>query len=136
MNGMSLDVPLDVIARLRDICLALPDAREEAAWVGTRWRVRDRTFAHVLGVVDGHPPGYARALGADGPALLLMFRALGDELDALRHIGPPFFAPPWRRDEVGLVLGPSVDWSEVGELLTESYCAQAPATLAQLVRDR
>ena len=25
-----------------------PEAREEQAWVGTRWRIRTRTFAHVL----------------------------------------------------------------------------------------
>jgi hypothetical protein len=43
-------VPHDVERRLRELCLELPDAYEERAWVGTRWRVRNRTFAHVLGV--------------------------------------------------------------------------------------
>ena len=46
------DVPADVERRLRRLCLALPDAYEEHAWVGTRWRVRTRTFVHVLGVDD------------------------------------------------------------------------------------
>jgi len=44
------DVPDHTEARLREICLALPDAHEQRAWVGTRWMVRKRTFAHVLGV--------------------------------------------------------------------------------------
>ncbi|NND75508.1 MAG: hypothetical protein HKN44_10940, partial [Ilumatobacter sp.] len=44
------NVPGDIEARLREMCLALPDAHEERAWVGTRWMVRTRTFAHVLGV--------------------------------------------------------------------------------------
>ena len=64
-----------VVASLRAICLALPEARQEDAWVGTRWRVRTKTFAHVLVVADGWPPAYARAAGIDGPATVLTFRA-------------------------------------------------------------
>lgn len=36
-------VPAAVLARLRAACLALPDAYEEQAWVGTRWMVRKKT---------------------------------------------------------------------------------------------
>jgi hypothetical protein len=119
--------------RIGAICNALPEVVEEQAWVGTRWRVRGKTFAHVLGVDDGWPPAYARAAATNGPARLLMFRSTAEELAALRAGGAPFFAPPWRADEVGLVLGDDVDWDEVRELLTESYCAQAPAKLVALV---
>jgi hypothetical protein len=124
-------VPADIVDRLRRVGLALPEAYEEAAWVGTRWRVRGRTFAHVLPIAAGWPPVYARAAGTDGPALVLMFRSSGPELDVLRHAGPPFFAPPWRSDEVGLILGDGVDWDEVAELVTESYCTQAPKRLSR-----
>jgi predicted DNA-binding protein (MmcQ/YjbR family) len=127
------EVPDDVAAKVRAVCLALPEVREETAWVGTRWRVRTKTFAHVLRVNEGRPPAYARAAGTDGAAVLLMFRSTGEELAALRDGGPPFFAPPWRADEVGLVLGDDPDWDEVRELLTESYCAVAPAKLVALV---
>ena len=34
------DPPEALVDRLRPICLALPDAHEEKAWVGTRWMVR------------------------------------------------------------------------------------------------
>jgi hypothetical protein len=95
--------------------------------------VRGKTFAHVLEIRDGKPAGYARALGADGPATVLMFRSSGPELDALRHVGEPFFAPVWRGDEVGLVLSEATDWSEVAELVTDSYCVQAPKRLAAQV---
>ena len=125
-----MEVAAEVIERLRGICVALPEVVEEAAWVGTRWRVRAKTFAHVLAIADGWPPVYARESGTDGPATLLMFRAAGEELDALRHGGPPFFGPIWRADEVGLILDAApVDWAEVGELVTESYRLQAPSTL-------
>jgi hypothetical protein len=115
------------------VCLELPEAREEEAWVGLRWRVRARTFAHVLVIDSGWPPAYARAAATEGPATVLMFRSSGSDLDALRGGGHPFFAPPWRSDEVGMVLGAGVDWDEVAELVTGSYCLQAPKRLAAQV---
>jgi hypothetical protein len=39
----------------------------------------------------------------------------------------------WRDDEVGLQLGADVDWEEITELVTESYCLQAPKRLGDLV---
>ena len=33
----------------------------------------------------------------------------------------------------GIVLDDETDWSELAELLTDSYCVQAPARLARLV---
>jgi hypothetical protein len=102
------------------------------AWVGTRWRVRTKTFAHVLTIDAGWPPAYARG-ATDGPVTLLMFRSAGEELGVLRNAGHPFFAPVWRDDEVGLIIDAGVDWTEVAELVTESYCALAPKALAREV---
>ena len=117
-----LDVPTDVLERLRAICLGLPDAHEQAAWAGARWQVRRRTFAHVL-TVDG----------ANGPVTIVTFRSSGPELDALRDTGHPFFRPGWGTNVVGMVLDASVDFEEVSELLTESYCVMAPKKLVDLV---
>ena len=127
------EVPAAVLEALRATCLALPEAVEETAWVGVRWRVRGRTFAHVLVVDDGWPPAYARAAATPGPAVVLMFRSSPPELDVLRAMGPPFFGPPWRADEVGMLVGPAPDWDEVAELVTESYCVLAPAVLRRQV---
>jgi hypothetical protein len=126
-------VPPPIVAGLRAACLVLPEAYEEEAWVGTRWRVRTRTFAHVLVIDRGWPPAYAKAAATTGPATVLMFRSSGPDLDALRGTGSPFFAPRWRSDEVGLVLGDDVDWDEVTELVTESYCVLAPKALRDSV---
>ena len=120
------EVASEVLAAVRAVCLGLPDAYEEPAWVGTRWRIRTKTFAHVLLIDVGWPPAYARAAGEDGPVTVLMFRSAGEELGALRNSGHPFFAPPWRADEIGMVIETDVDWAEVAELLTESYRALAP----------
>lgn len=116
------DVPADVEARLRECCLALPDAYEERAWKGTRWMVRKKTFAHVLGV----EVGAARMV-------VLTFRSAGEELEVLRSAGHPFFVLGWGRDAMGMELDADTDWDEVRELLTESYCVLAPQKLIALV---
>jgi hypothetical protein len=71
------DVPLEVVAKLRSVCVALPEAYEEQAWVGTRWRIRKRTFAHVLMIDSGWPPVYARAAGSNGPITVMTFPVIG-----------------------------------------------------------
>lgn len=128
---MPTEVPSDVVERLRSICTALPEVVEEQAWVGTRWVVRRKTFAHVVAIADGWPPAYASALGSDGPAVVLTFRSSGDELDVLAHGGPPFFKPVWFPDILGLVLDAATDWGDVAELCTESYRLLAPKRLGQ-----
>ncbi|GAA2070766.1 MmcQ/YjbR family DNA-binding protein [Actinomadura alba] len=127
------DAPPDIVTRLRSVCLGLPEAYEEPAWVGTRWRIRKRTFAHVLVIDSGRPPSYARAAAADGPITVLTFRSSGAERNALRSAGHPYFLLPWGADVVGMVLDTGVDWDEVAELLTESYCVLAPRKLVALV---
>jgi hypothetical protein len=47
-------------------------------------------------------------------------------------MGYPFFKPGWGADVVGMVLDDDVDWDEVAELLTESYCVLAPKRLATM----
>jgi hypothetical protein len=126
-------VPEHYVVRLGQIALALPDAYEEPAWIGTRWRVRKRTFGHVLPVEDGWPPAYARAADAEGPTVVLTFRLPLDELDALVRSGERYFRARWGRDVAGIVLDDDVDWDEVRELLTESYCVLAPKKLVALV---
>ena len=117
------DVPDVVEARLRESCLALPDAYEEKAWVGVRWMVRTKTFAHVLGVSR-----------SGGPVqIVVSFRAAGEELEMLRLAEHPFFVLGWGRDAIGMVLDDDTDWDEVRELMTESYCVMAPKKLVALV---
>jgi hypothetical protein len=111
----------------------LPETYEEPAWVGTRWRIRKRTFAHVLTVDPDHQMAYARAAETDEPVCVLTFRSPGDEIEALVSSGHPFFKAGWGTDVVGMVLAGDVDWDEVAELLTESYRVLAPKRLAAKV---
>jgi YjbR len=127
------DAAPEVVERVRTICLDLPEVYEERAWVGTRWCVRKKTFAHLATVVDGWPPAFARITGSDGPCTVLIFRSEGEELEMLQRAGPPFLDAGWGRDAVGLFLDDGTDWDEVAELLADSFCVMAPEKLAALV---
>lgn len=121
------------IGSAAEIALALPDAYEEDAWVGVRWRVRMRTFAHVA-PIDGSSPAIDLAAGSpSSPGVVMTFRSSGDELDTLVGIGYPYFKPVWSPTIVGMHLTAETDWSEVAELITESYCLLAPKKLVALI---
>jgi predicted DNA-binding protein (MmcQ/YjbR family) len=119
------DVPAALVARLRSVCLRLPESVEKQAWAGTQWRIRDRMYAHVL-TIDF----------VDGPVTVMTFRSSGPELDALRGAGHPFFRPAWGANLVGLVLDADVNWDEVTELVIESYCVLAPRKLVRQIERR
>lgn len=127
------DLMRAAIERVAAVALELPDAYEEDAWVGVRWRVRQRTFAHVA-PVDGSSPAIDLAAGSPPePAVVMTFRSSGDELDTLVRVGHPFFKPMWSPTVVGVHLTAGTDWGEIAELVTESYCLLAPKKLVALV---
>ncbi|MBM9459532.1 MmcQ/YjbR family DNA-binding protein [Nocardioides sp. zg-536] len=113
------EVPGAYLARLRAVLSRLPECTEEAAWVGVRWRVAGRTVAHVFGGEDQQ--------------FRLTFRAEPDEVMAFQHLGDPYFRLGWSADAVGMIIDDETDWTEVGELLTDSYCLRAPKRLADQV---
>ena len=114
------EVPLQWLERLDAVLSRFPQCRAEDAWTGTRWRVRGATVAHVFGGED--------------QLTRLTFRADPDEVAAFVHLGGPRFrVGGWGSDTVGLVLEESTDLAELAELLTDSYCRQAPEALAGLV---
>ena len=113
------EVPEAFVRRIRAVLGRLPECREEAAWVGTHWRVGDNTVAHVFGGED--------------QLFRVTFRAEPDEVIALEHLGDPYFKAGWGRNIVGLLVDDDTDWEELAELLTDSYCVQAPKALAERV---
>ncbi len=113
------DVPEAMVRRIGAVLTRFPECREEPAWVGTWWRVGSATVAHVFGGED--------------QLFRITFRAEPDEVMALEHLGPPYFRSSWGRNVVGMLLDEDTDWDELDELLTDSYCLQAPASLAARV---
>jgi hypothetical protein len=126
-------VPAAILGKLQLICLDLPEAYEEQAWVGTRWMVRKKAFAHALMIEEGWPPAYAKVAAARGPLCVLTFRTAGPALDIPRFGQPPFFRPGWWPNIAGMAIDLDADWYDVAALLTTSYCVLAPRKLAALV---
>ena len=112
-------VPEKWVQRLDAVMTAFPDCTQERAWVGTRWRVGSATVAHVFGGED--------------QLFRITFRAEPDEVMAFEHLGDPYFRSGWGNNVVGLLLDDDTDWTELAEVLTDSYCLQAPLTLAAQV---
>jgi predicted DNA-binding protein (MmcQ/YjbR family) len=115
-----------VVATLSALCLQLPGAYEEQAWVGTRWRVRKKTFAHVLEVSNGWPPAYAKVAQSNGPIIVMTFRSRLVEMNVHSFSRKPYFRPGWWPDIAGIVLNVDTDWDEVASLVVESYRGLAP----------
>lgn len=127
------DVPPQILDRLRPICGALPEAYEEMAWIGVRWRIRTRTIAHAYVPDPERFPVYARHV-IDGEAPTVMtFRVPVDDLLGLTARGFPFFRAPWGSNVAAAILGDHTDWTEIAELITDSYCEMAPKFLASRV---
>ncbi len=113
------DVPEEMLDRLNIIAEALPECRQEPAWVGVRWRVGQATIAHVFGGEDGR--------------FRITLRGDPEDVRAFEHLGPPYFRAEWGRNVIGMILDDATDWAEVAELLTVSYVIQAPARLASRI---
>lgn len=112
-------VPEEWVLRVDAVLGALPRCHRESAWTGTRWRVGGATVAHIFGGED--------------QVFRITFRADPDEVMAFQHLGAPYFNVGWSGNAVGLVLDDDTDWEELAELLTDSYCIQAPPRLAEQV---
>ena len=114
------EVPPSIVRRVRVACAHLPEAYEERAFPsGVRWRVRTRTVVHVV-TIDEEP----------APVTVMWFHASPEEIDVLLAVGDPF-SPGWDHGLVTMALREdgTTDWSEVKELITESYCLLAPKKL-------
>ena len=126
-------VDTDLAARLREICLALPEATERLSHGTPSWFVRDKKSFATLWASGHHaatfpqlwcagPPGAQEALAGSDPGR--------------------FFRPPYvgHRGWIGLrldtVAGRDVDWAEVAELCADAYRAVAPARLAARLDER
>ncbi|GAA4975073.1 hypothetical protein GCM10025331_81880 [Actinoplanes utahensis] len=126
-------MPPEILSRLRPMFERLPETFEEPAWIGVRWRIRARTVAHVYTPDPRRAPVYARHV-VDGEAPTVMtFRVPADDLLGLTAADFPFFRAPWGRNVAAAVLGPHTDWTEIAELVTDSYLLMAPKFLAAQV---
>ncbi len=95
------------LARLRAICLSLPETSETVSWGHPTFRAGKKTFA---------------VLEEYGGSLTVAFKAGLLDQDALLN-DPRFFATPYigQRGWVSLKLDGRPDWKEIERLVVRSY---------------
>lgn len=107
------------LAKLRKICLSLPDAEEIETWEQPTFRVNNKMFAISSSDTDAEhrvtlkaPPGEQRIL---------------------LESGHPFFRPRYvgTKGWIGVHLDDKTDWSEIAELVEDSYRLIAPKRLVK-----
>jgi hypothetical protein len=125
-----LEVPDDIVERVRGVCLALPEvtvrvdySRIEARSTAYSFDIRRRSFCLLVAVAGR----------AERQAPLLVVRAEREEREALLSSGLPFFVPRAGRDRLGVLLTGDTNWAEIRELVTDSYRKLAPQKLIALL---
>jgi predicted DNA-binding protein (MmcQ/YjbR family) len=113
------------LKKLSEICLALPQAEREDQGSHATFRVRKKVFAYYLN--DHHGDGIVsiccKSLPGDNERLI--------SSNARKFYMPSYIGP---RGWVGLRLDrPTVDWSEVKELVLGSYMQTAPKSILKLL---
>jgi predicted DNA-binding protein (MmcQ/YjbR family) len=105
------------LARMRALCLALPEAREKLTWDVPTFRVREKMFA-LCGSEDARltawlkaPPGAQESLVAYDPR---------------RYFVPPYVG---RAGWIGVYLDGRVPWAQVAALVEQSWRLVAPKKL-------
>lgn len=114
-----IGIPDSVLARMRQICLALPEAVETSTWGKPHFRVREKIFAGC-GEEDGE-------------------NRVGFKLEKPRAAAV-LRRPEFRKSKYGGHLGwvsvnaDSIeDWDEIEEMVQESYRLIAPKGLSKLM---
>jgi predicted DNA-binding protein (MmcQ/YjbR family) len=105
-------------ARLRAICLALPEAREVVIRRGPTYRVDEKIFA-LDRAVEGRPSVWFKA-PAGAQAVLT-------GADSELFLSPPYYGS---KGWVGMRLDRRPDWREVADLVARSYRLVAPKRLS------
>lgn len=116
-------MPPNPLARVRTICLALPEAHEVEAWGEATFRVRNKLFAMYASAGSHH--------GGGRPAIWVK-AAAGNQSLMLQFAPQRFFVPPYVGPSgwVGVWLDEVAQWAELEELLRDAYRLTAPKRVA------
>jgi predicted DNA-binding protein (MmcQ/YjbR family) len=110
-------VARSVLSRFAALCLSLPESYEQETWGAATFRVTGKIFATA----------------ADHEGYTVAMKASREEQAALLAVGEPFFFPRYvgPKGWIGVRLSGTTDWSELDELVRESYRLIAPRRLAR-----
>ena len=116
----------DPTERLRELCLALPEAHEVEAWGEPTFRVRNKIFAMYASAATHHGGGRTSVWCKAKPVTQdMMIRA-----EPNRYYSPPYVGP---KGWVGVWLDRSPDWATLEGLVQDAYRMTAPKRLVALL---
>ena len=116
-------------AKVRKMCLALPEATEKEAWGTPTFRVKDKMFAMWTDADSHNGKGNEAVwIKSDSDNQQLMI-----SLEPKRYFSPPYMGPSgW----VGVYCNAKTDWKQVEALLRDAWTAIAPKKLRQMHEGR
>jgi hypothetical protein len=112
-----------VLAKLRELCLALPETSERPSHGAPTFFVREKK-AFVMVVTDHHGDGRFAIWCAAAPGVQEMLV----EADAERFFRPPYVG---HRGWLGVRLDRGLDWNELAGIVEDAYAEVAPAKLVE-----
>jgi len=123
MHAMDQDA---VLARIREICLGLPETSERLSHGAPTFFVRGKR-AFVMVLSDHHSDGRFAVWCAapDGMQKLLV------EADPERFFVPPYVG---HRGWLGVRLDRDLDWGELAGIVEDAYAEVAPPRLIEATR--
>ncbi len=130
MSGPAEREQVEVLAKLREICLALPETSERLSHGAPTFFVREkRSFLMVLTNHHGDGRFAIWCAAPDGMQKMLV------EADPERFFVPPYVG---HRGWLGVRLDRGLDWNEVAGTAEDAYAEVAPARLVEAagLRDR
>jgi hypothetical protein len=114
------------LARVRKICLSLPQSTEVESWGAPTFRV-GRIFAMYAGAGNHHHEGEGIWVKTDSFTQDLLVRG-----QPTRYFSPPYVGPSgW----TGVYLNPKTDWIALTDLLRDAWRATASKKIAALLPD-
>lgn len=115
----------DVLRRLREICLALPETSERLSHGAPSFFIRGKTCFLML--FDDHHGDGRFAIWCAAPA--------GDQQLLVDADPEKFFVPPYvgGRGWLGVRLDHGLDWEELAGIVEDAFCTVAPKKLVESV---
>jgi hypothetical protein len=112
----------DPLTRLRQICLAFPQATERPSHGAPSWFVQDKRCFVTFWPDGHHDLEFAHLWCAAPPGAQAELIAADPEL---------YFRPPYvgHRGWLGVRMDGPLDWTEIAELCQDAYRAVAPTRL-------
>jgi hypothetical protein len=111
-----------ILERLREICLAYPDASEGGGVGNPSWRVRDKIFAMRHDLHKGQWSCWCK-VGEGMQAMLV-------ESEPERYFIPPYVG---KHGWIGFWLDDALDWVMIADLIDRSYRLIAPKRLVKVL---